>query len=649
MAKRRKMPNQNALDARIQDCLYDFSREAEYVRDRLAKDIPAYNKLLSMKAVSFEEFALQQIAVERGEAYDMDHPPLPDCPVCHQRETVGTRGASRYHCRVCDCNFTANHNSISSGTKQDAVTWMKVLQCLLDFATISKVRDYCGISPSTYYKMRNRLFYAMQLVVEEVKLYGVVEVDNTFVRASYKGVNLEEGTDDEDSFFFDDAFVARDPRSRGEAYSYDEKNANHICVFTAIDDRGHVLARYAGIGVANYLVLKNYVPMEKFVPIVPGRDPFRKLLKERHHKPQSATGEATIMVADKEGAIKKYAYHAGLEFESHVFRRKGVQMKLAPGSHNIQRVNALHHRLKEFLRNCHHVSAKYLPGYLVLFEFIENTGASQEAINRVFQVRAKPNCDKPAAFFDNMYVVPNYLQEWLISDSPLKKLPPAKLLGYYLYDHIKHPEEYPEEEPIKMADIVREAGYTEKTIRKHYRELTNAGYRDLILEHFNKQLRRAKNGEKKPRKKSQRSVLTPEVFALYDEYYLIRSGPREQRITFQDFVDAKNKENGTTLKRTTLWERFKTIQKEGLRPPLPELGAKPSEMAYGRYVSPKELAILDDYNRIYLSMRQQGQLRPSHQEILRILSEKYGLAVSTISGAITYARAYRKEHPKEEE
>ena len=600
-----------------------------------------------MDAVSFKDFALQQVAAERGEAYEMDNPPLPDCPFCKRRDSVGRKGAELYRCRTCDQSFSANYKSISSGTKCDAVTWMKVLQCLLDFAGIYKTCDYCGIAPNTYYQIRNRIFYAMQVVLEEVKLYGIVEVDNTFVRASYKGVNLEESPYDEDSFFFNGDFIPRERRDRGGAYTHDEKNANHLCIFTAIDDRGHVLARFAGMGATNYLALKNYVPTDKFVPSVPGRDPFKKLLKEQRNKPQALTGQDTVMVADKEGAIEKYARLAGLEFESHVYRRNGVQMKLSAGSRNIQRVNALHHRLKEFLRNCHHVSSKYLPGYLVLFEFIENTGASKEAINKVFQVLARPNCDKPASFFDNMYVVPNYLQEWLISDSPLKKQPPDKLLGYFLYDHIKHPEDYPGDESIKMRDIEKEVGYTEKTIRKHYRELTDAGYRHLILEHFNKQLRQAKDGERKQRKKQQRTALTPEVFALYDEYYQIRSGPRHQHITLEAFVEAKNRENGTTFKRTTLWERFKTIQKEGLRPPLPELKAKSDEKAFGRYVSPKQLAILDDYNQIYLSMRQRGYTNPSVYEIKKELSLKYQLSIHTITDAITYARAYRREHPKE--
>ena len=257
MARRRKNPNQKALDVRIQDFLQDFAREAPYVREHLAKDIPAYNRLLSMEALSFKEFALQQVAAERGETYEMDNPPLPNCPFCNQCSSVGRKGPELYRCHTCGQSFSANFKSISSGTKCDAVTWMKVLQCLLNFAGISKTCDYCDIAPNTYYQLRNRLFYAMQVVLEEVKLYGVVEVDNTFVRASYKGANLEESPFDEDSLFFDSTFKPRHARDRGGAYAYDEKNANHLCIFTAIDDRGHVLVRFAGIGTTNYLALKN--------------------------------------------------------------------------------------------------------------------------------------------------------------------------------------------------------------------------------------------------------------------------------------------------------------------------------------------------------------------------------------------------------
>ena len=73
--------------------------------------------------------------------------------------------------------------------------------------------------------------------------------------------------------------------------------------------------------------------------------------------------------------------------------------------------------------------------------------------------------------------------DWLRDDKPLRKFPESKVLSYYLYDHIKNKESYPDIE-ITMEDIEKETGYTAPTIRKTYREFNKAGYRDLILKHY---------------------------------------------------------------------------------------------------------------------------------------------------------------------
>ena len=205
-----------------------------------------------------------------------------------------------------------------------------------------------------------------------------------FVRASYKGKNLQETDYEEDSIHFDPSHKPRPPRYRGEANTQSEKNSNSVCIFTTIDDRGHVIVRFAGIGVTNYRILKSNVQEDKFLRTVPTEDPF-DLQKQSSSTAKAESGETSLMIADKEGALRKYAESISIPFEAHVYQREGRHMKLPEDTHNIQRVNALHSRLKSFLRNTNYISTKYLPGYLLLFEFLENTGGSQQAIEKVIQ------------------------------------------------------------------------------------------------------------------------------------------------------------------------------------------------------------------------------------------------------------------------
>ena len=84
-------------------------------------------------------------------------------------------------------------------------------------------------------------------------------------------------------------------------------------------------------------------------------------------------------------------------------------------------------------------------------------------------------------------------------------------MGFYLYDHIKHPDDRPDSIPLTMEWIENEVGFTAPTIRKHYRELFNAGYRSEILDYSNKSIHLPK-----PKAAKQPTVaedpLTPALF-----------------------------------------------------------------------------------------------------------------------------------------
>lgn len=645
----KKEKKHRTSDKRKEDFLALFARESPHIRDSIVKDLPAYNALLGMNGLSFEDYALQVRATELGIPPAQASKLTPSCPYCKTDEAVGRKEEGIFRCRTCNRTFAANYESISSGTKCDALTWMKVLQCILDFAPIAKTCDYCDISETTYYKIRNRLFYSMQMLMDEVKLYGLIEVDNTFARVSYKGMDLRDSEFDEDSIFFDDRFKPRNARTRGGAYSKIDQNANSVCIFTAIDDRGHVLTRFAGVGATSLRLLKSYLPANKFLLQVPKKDDFSLSPKKKGKDPQTKPGAVSLMVADKERAIESYANYLGIKFESHVFRENGVQRRLSTDSHDIQRVNALHHRLKSFLRKTNYVSTKYLPGYLVLFEFIENTGASPEAMNRLFQILATPNLGKPPTFFREMYTVPNYLLEWFDGNNPLKKIPYNKRLAFYLYDHIRRHEEYPDIH-ITMEQIMHETGYTAPSIRKFYRDLNAAGYREKILRFFGEPTEEEKERaaeEKRPRKNMDASkTINPIVLAIYDEYVQLRKLPDGQRPSLTALLEEKNAQYGTKFKRANMMMKFKYIEEHGIRTERSETERPTIERTkrweYGQRPNDKVMAVYEDYENIKLSYRERGENPPKSIYIYEILAKKYELSPSTIQGYLGRAWGYNK-------
>ena len=621
---------------RVSMYLEDFSKEAPDIRDEIVRVISAYNAVLSLKAPSFEELALRFYAKERGEVFDKDNPPVPTCPKCHDHISVGRKG--RLHrCRKCNISFTANHNSISSGTKCEPLIWMQVLQCLLNCVTVAKTCEYCKIAPDTYYQIRNRLFHAMETVLEDVKLYGHIKADNTYWRASYRGLQLKKSEFDEDSIFYDPIFIPREARDRGSKNSVDEISSNSICIFAAIDDYGHVLTRFVGMGNTNYNSLKHYVPQSKYLFSVPETDPFKELMKPQRSAPSSVPGEQTLLITDKEAAFGKYAKHIGIPIKSRVFRKDGVQLKVNDNSHDIQKVNALHHRLKVFLRQHNYVSSKYLPGYLTMFEFIENTGASKEAINRIFEILAQPSFDKPASFFKEKYIVPNYLEEWMLGDHPLSKIPFNKLHAFILYDQLKNKDKYLQHN-LTLDKIIEEVNLTGPTIRKNYHDLKEAGYRDEIVKFFKHEfpLKKIPKPKKSISEKAP-CTINPIILAIYDEFAAVRELPIEEQTQFKDFLVEKNRQYGTNYKRTNMYAKFRYIEENGIRAPMKSIEKRPCKDGFKQKAKQKEIA--EAYEALKKSYRARGECAPPRDKLLLMLGEKFELAPSTVS---SYIDKYKK-------
>lgn len=635
----------SAFEERKRSFMEAFSREAREIRDSIAKDLPAYNALVSIHAESFEDVALRMLAEERGIAYNSIDPPLPACPKCGETERIHRKEENIFTCRSCNKTFAANYQSIVSGSKQPALVWMKILRCLLDGQGLVKTCAYCDIKPNTYYWIRSRIFWAMSLMLQDIRLYGEVQMDTTFVRMSYKGINLQVHDYPEDSIFEDEGYKPRPARHRGGSFRYADKNANSLCIFAAIDDRGHVITRFAGVGMANHRKYCERIPAKYYLPTVPKKDPCTFFNREKRSEAKTKPGEQTVMVADGEGALKRYAEQIGLPFEAHVYRRDGVQYRLPKGSRNIQRVNALHHRLKDFLRDSNFVSSKYLPGYLTLFEFIENTGATPEALEQLFRILAKPGLHKPNTFYDALFSVPDYMIDWLRDDNPLRKFPESKVLSYYLYDHIKNRADYPDTE-ITMQDIERETGYTAPSIRKAYREFNKAGYRELILKHYGAERKKEKNAA--PKDSCRDQTFNPVVLDIYDTYMATRSLPAEKRLSLAQILEAKNKEYGTSYKRTNMLAKFKKIEESGLRPPRPELytrdQADPMES-----IPPHYFDILREYEEIRRSYRQRGEKVPVRDRLLEELGKKHNLTRQSVEDCISLARTAMNKAKKMKE
>lgn len=605
---------------RVNFYLDRISEELIEIQEELAAILPAKVQLSKIHVNSIEELALLPYAKEQGLPYksiSFDYSLVkPPCPICGDKSKIIKVKSNTYICKNCNKKYTPNKNSILSGSKMEAIVWMNTLLCLLEGYTIDRTCKLCNYAPKTYYALRNRIFYAIKLFMDEVKLYGNIQCDNTEVRISFKGKYLKDTDYPEDSPFYIEDFIPRPARKRGGRYKQSELNMNKIPIFTAIDSYGHVLARQAGIGATTYSTIDNAVGKNKILLSVPKEDPFKY---SKTSDVLEYEGTDTLLISDGELSIKKYAERCGLKHESHVYRRDGKQVKLSKEAHDIQKVNYIHKELKNFLSRTN-ISTKYLPGYLSLFEFKINTGATDAAIEHLFEILATPGLGKTAEFYENLFKTPNYIVEWSKKDSPLKKFDYNQLYCAYLY----HKKKEGFDTEIKIDEITEETGYSKSSIRRIYKNFVSSGLMDDIIEHF--------EGDK-PKKKKE---WPPELVAMLKEYAENCALPFKARKTQQEFLDDANKRYNTSYKRTNFINYINQSKEMGL-----DFGfvardkRKVEGVRYSNDVMEKGRYYVQRYDEIYKEGRA-NNINLSKKQILNQIAQEQQLSYKYVRNIYYY-------------
>lgn len=258
-----------------------------------------------------------------------------------QRERI-----QRYKCKHCGKIFTATQKTLFSGSSFSFRDWIKFIDCLYNGFTLGQIAKNCEISEHTALENRTKLFYALKLLNDRVKLQGNIAIDETYVPLSFKGNHSKQ----------EGFLMPRKPHKRGGENHARGITDNHVCIVCAIDDTGNSVCQVAGTGNSSVSKLKYVL--------------------------QPHMGEdISCLYSDKSPVIKSYASKCGYEIKQEKLLRKGTQ-KATNVKFNrdtrminryIQSANSYHSRLKRFLRRFSGISTKYLSGYLYLFAWKERS------------------------------------------------------------------------------------------------------------------------------------------------------------------------------------------------------------------------------------------------------------------------------------
>ena len=278
-----------------------------------------------------------QMALERAIAEEMV--PAPDgdiaaCPRCGCPDLVkkghGRKGEQRWLCRGCGRTFGPATRGLLANSRLDAATWREFARCMVDCVPLRECAVRCGTSLVTAWFMRHRMCEVMasRLAAFRVEKGTSCQVDGTFLSENLSGNWGKSSTFE----------MPRERHNNGKGVKKRGVSNLKICVICGANDLGDVFCEMSNRGEAS------------------GRDIERVLAGK--------VAEGSIVSTDKHQSYPKVL--EGLGVAAH--NRYGAKDR---SDGDINMVNALHSRLKEFLEPFHGVATRRLQHYLDWFCYRE--------------------------------------------------------------------------------------------------------------------------------------------------------------------------------------------------------------------------------------------------------------------------------------
>lgn len=263
------------------------------------------------------------------------------CPHCESDSVCRNgkySGKQRYLCKSCRKTFTDFTNSPCYNSKKSLDMWLKYAKCMIAGYSLTRCAQEVGISLPTSFYWRHKILDALKKYLGEGSVGGIIEMDDTFFRESFKGRHSENSAFKMPRKAYkrgvkqDTSNPKKEKRKRG-------LSKEQISVMCAIDRSGNIIAEPIGRGMV-------------------GSEAIENLFMNR-------IDEDAIACVDGARGFKKFAQNSNLEL---VQLKKG---KRKEGIYHIQHVNSFHSRLKIWMTRFNGVATKHLSNYLNWFRWIE--------------------------------------------------------------------------------------------------------------------------------------------------------------------------------------------------------------------------------------------------------------------------------------
>ena len=286
------------------------------------------------------------------------------CPHCQSTHFVKNGkecGNQRYLCRGCKKSFVEQTGTILYGSQKDIEVWEKYIHCMMEKYSLRKCAAVCGINLTTAFEWRHKILGALQNMMNEVELDGIVQADETYSTISYKGNHKNFN-------------LPRPAHKRGTRATKRGISKDQVCVPCGVNLDGLSIAKISNLG--------------------------KPSLKDLQKVLNSKIAKNSVFVTDSLRPYQKLSLDMSL---SHIRILRG---KRAVGTFNIQTINSYPSHLKNMLvHRFKGVATKYLNNYLVYHNFVnfaKDSLENKEAVlldfirNTLFSIKSADLPRRPA-------------------------------------------------------------------------------------------------------------------------------------------------------------------------------------------------------------------------------------------------------------
>lgn len=170
------------------------------------------------------------------------------CPICgstHIKKNGKDRsGHQRYFCNDCHKSFNDRTHTLFYWSHLTLEQWKQFIDLEISKMTLTDEAHFLGVSKTTCFYMRHKLYHAASEIINSQRLSGEVEIDTQYMSINLKGTRPEN--------------MPRYSKRRGNQSAYRGISHHKISIVCAVDDNDHMMMKVTGLGSESFEKYKSH-------------------------------------------------------------------------------------------------------------------------------------------------------------------------------------------------------------------------------------------------------------------------------------------------------------------------------------------------------------------------------------------------------